>query len=98
MRTADLPRPGTRRYRLRSLRHHLEDFFPDSPEGDLWLAVLMQAADDASDYVPGRMNSFFAADAYEYLTGEVIPACELCGVNTAFARRVLIETGVLRWH
>jgi len=96
MRTADLPKPGTRRYRLRALRHQMEDFFPDSPEGHLWFAVFMQAAEDAVDFIPGRMNSFFAADAHDYLQGKIIPACELGGVSSAFARRMLTATGVIR--
>lgn len=96
MRLSDLPKPGTPRFKLRALKHRVNELYPDTPEGALWLAVFLQAAEDATGYVQGRLNSFYAADAREYLRTDRIPACELCGVDSSYARRVLLELGILR--
>lgn len=96
MKLSDFPRPGTTRFRLRTLRHRIGPLFPDTPEGRLWLGVLVQAAEDVSTYVDGELNSFYAADAHRYLHEPEISACVAAGIDSSYARRVLNQVGILR--
>ena len=82
--------------RFKAARWHVASLFPKCSSGVLWREVFMQAVMDASGYVPGELNTFHQAEAYEYLSTPVIPACELCGVDSDYARRVLTQAGLLR--
>lgn len=91
---ADDPHPEVGR--LQRITWTLSSMFPDGPEGRLWREVFMQAVSDAMEYVPGQLNTFYATDAYWYLSQREIQACEVCGIDSDFARRVLTKNGILR--
>lgn len=75
--------------------HRLNDCYPDTPEGRMWKAVLKTAADDASQFAPGKLNSFMAADGRAYLMQEYILAAEIVGIPSAYVTRLAREAGVL---
>lgn len=79
-------------FRARSAIKKLEPMYEDSAEGNLWLAVMALAIMDVSTFAPNTRNSYFAVDAYDYLSQEIIPAAEVAGIDSDYAKRVISET------
>lgn len=86
---------GSPRWRVFGFMHRLECFYPDTPEGRLWKEVLRQAAEDAAQFTPGRLNSFLAADGRQYLLKDYISAAEAVGLPSDYVTRVAKDTGVV---
>lgn len=84
------------RTQFRKVLWQVGSLFPDMPEGRLWREVFMQAVADASEYIPGDLNTYHATEAHWYLNQPVIPACDNCDIDSDYTRRVLGETGLLR--
>ena len=79
-------------FRAKTAIKKLALLYPDTDEGDLWLAVLGMAVVDASTWQLGTFNTYFAADAYNYLSGDSIHACEVAGVDSGYAQRIISNT------
>jgi hypothetical protein len=79
-------------FRAKTAIRKLAPMFPDDEYGDLWLSILGLAIVDVSEFAEGRRNSFFTVDAYKYLSQDEIPACELAGISSSYAKRVISST------
>jgi hypothetical protein len=79
-------------FRAKTAIQKLAPMYEDTEYGDLWLAVLGMAIVDAVDYRPDTQNSFYAVDAFEYLSQDEIPACEVAGIDSRYVKRVLENT------
>lgn len=80
---------------MKAARWKLGKVFPDTREAALWLEVILQCVEDAALFVKGEINAFHVAEAYSYLRQKEIFACDVCGVDSDYVRRVLGQAGLL---
>lgn len=86
---------STNTVRMKAARWKLGKVFPDTREAALWIEVILQCVEDASSFVYGKINSFHVAEAHSYLRQKDIYACDVCGVESDYVRRVLSQAGLL---
>lgn len=79
-------------FRAKTAIQKLAPMYEDSEHGDLWLAIIGLAIVDVADFKPGARNSFYAVDAWNYLSQDEIPACSVAGLDTAYVQRIISKT------
>lgn len=87
--------------RVNSITKMLRYQFPDSPEGKLWLDVIVLALRDAISKKPNYPKSGRAAEwrmrkdnAINFLQGDIEPAT-MCGVRPEWVRSIIKDGGII---